>query len=410
MTILYQCDEYPPARNGGIGTVVKLVAEAMALRGHKVIVAGDYSNQNQYFEKTSEVNGVRIIRFQKFDFRTVRLKFLKSILFLLRKIKLQHLVEEISFEITRAKQVHLENLMQKLIDAEKVDVLELVDYQDFLFHSPKGKMKYKKFTVPAIMRVHGSVSFLSHFLQGKIEGNVLENDKAHFQRVDAVSAVSHFSADFVKNHILDLPVDVIYNPIEKSIFYSTEKYPEANIVLFFGKIVESKGAFSLIKAFNLVAKVNQEVQLVLIGNGEIDKAKQLIHNELKERVVFKSFMSKDELMKEIDKAYLCVLPSYFENFSMAALEVLARGRALIYTERSSGPELIQDGVNGWLVNPDDVQQIADKITFALNNPDITKLVAENGQTRCKARFSTDVIIPELEKYYSKQIYEFKKNC
>ena len=40
MNILYYCDEYPPTRNGGIGTVVKLVAEAMAARGHQVTVAG----------------------------------------------------------------------------------------------------------------------------------------------------------------------------------------------------------------------------------------------------------------------------------------------------------------------------------------------------------------------------------
>lgn len=410
MTILYRCDEYPPERNGGIGTVVKLVAEAMALRGHKVMVVGDYSNQNQYFERITEVNDVRIIRFQKNDFRTIRLMFLKSILFLLRKIRLQHLVEKISFEIMKAKQVRLENLMQELISVEKIDIVELVDYQDYLLHSSKGKMKYKKFTVPAVMRVHGSVSFLSYFLKGKIDSHVLENDKAHFQRVDAVSAVSHFSADFVTNHILKLPVDVIYNPIEKSIFHSSEKYPEAATILFFGKIIESKGAFSLIKAFNIVAKTHKEVQLVLVGNGEVDKAKQFIQNELKERVVFKSFMSKDELMKEIDKAYLCVLPSYVETLSMAVLEVFARGRAVIFTERSSGSELIQDGFNGWLVNPDDVQQIADKITFALNNLDITKLVAENGQGECRNRFSTDVIVPELEKYYNNQIYEFKKNC
>ena len=104
-------------------------------------------------------------------------------------------------------------------------------------------------------------------------------------------------------------------------------------------------------------------------------------------------------MEEIDKSLFCVLPSYFENFSMAALEVLARHKALIYTNRASGSELIENNVNGLLVNPDDPMEIAGKMRLLLSDVDLRNRLSNNGYEMCRQRFSTSVIIPQIESYY-----------
>jgi glycosyltransferase involved in cell wall biosynthesis len=110
-------------------------------------------------------------------------------------------------------------------------------------------------------------------------------------------------------------------------------------------------------------------------------------------------------MVEIDQAYLCALPSYFENFSMAALEVMARRRALLYSTRSSGPELIVDGETGWLADPENIEELVAKIDWALRNRDATIVVAQRGFDHCFTHFSTDKIIPQLEKFYEQLIQE-----
>ena len=86
---------------------------------------------------------------------------------------------------------------------------------------------------------------------------------------------------------------------------------------------------------------------------------------------------------------------------MAALEVLARKRALIYTDRASGAELIEEGVDGMLVDPDDTDQMVEKMSMLVEDEGFRDRLAENGYAMCRRRFSTEAIIPQIEKYYKK---------
>jgi glycosyltransferase involved in cell wall biosynthesis len=221
--------------------------------------------------------------------------------------------------------------------------------------------------------------------------------------------VSGFSKRYVEDWICkNKSVDVIYNPIEDALFENVMESGDTDTILFFGKVVETKGAFNLIRAFNVVAKRYPQARLKVVGNGDMEVARGLVDAHCADRVSFVEFMPKEQVMSEIDDASFCVLPSYFENFSMAALEVLARKRALIYTNRASGSELIEDGENGLLVNPDDVMQIADKMELLLCDTTLRDRLAEKGYEMCRRRFSTDVIIPQMESYYKEIIVRCRK--
>jgi glycosyltransferase involved in cell wall biosynthesis len=409
MNILFYCDEYPPFRNGGIGSVTKVVAESLAQRGHRVVVAGNYEQMKAVneFPDYSIVNDVHVHRFLSEGYKNKTLCFFKVLLCLANCLNFTSIVNRLKFKIARCKLRITENKIEQLIKAYQINIVELPDYQDELFHDLNRTVKFRKFTVPTIIRVHGSCSFLEYYANHSIPRHILQNDINHFNRADAICAVSEFSKLFVKQHLAPTrEIEVIYNPIEKGCFDNPAGYPEPKVILFFGKIIVNKGAFALIKAFNEIASRFPCVKLQLIGNGDIKFAQSLVDEKFKDRIVFRGFMSKEGLMKEIDKAYLCVLPSCFENFSIAALEVLARNRALIYTKRSSGPELITEGETGWLVDPENVEELVEKMLWTLNHPTETKQVAEKGFLHCLNHFSTEIIIPEMVKYYSTLINRF----
>ena len=397
MNILYCCDEYPPARNGGIGTVVKLVAEAMSRRGHRVVVAGKYWKGNG--RKTIEqINGVTVIRFHKRSYQSLAL-----MLFNLFKSE-RNKQRKAQWIYSKTRQ-----LLEKTVNQYAIDVIEMPDYVDDFVHFNGMKSERWNCSVPKIIRVHGSVSFLNHFLKGEQNERKIEQDRQYFDQADAICAVSAFSRDFVKDYICpDRNVDVIYNPIEERWFKQTVDDQESQTILFFGKIAKMKGVFSLIKAFNLVAREFPNVKLKLIGNGNAKRAKELVESDYVDRVIFSGFIPQERIMAEIDKSLFCVLPSYFENFSMAALEVLARHKALIYTNRASGNELIEDGVNGLLVDPDDPMLIAEKMRLLLSDTDLRNRLADKGYEMCRNRFSTEVIIPQIESYYKELIVKCKQ--
>ncbi len=407
MNILFYCDEYPPARNGGIGSVVKVVAEALVKRGHTVVVAGDYSRYKEELTSEEDINGVKIIRFLFNNYRGFYKKILLFILLLSKVVQWHYLKNKIETSLTQYHLDITDKQLEEVIRKYQIDIIELPDYQDFLYNGIKGNIKYHTFSIPSLIRVHGSVSFLRYYAEQNIPNLILENDKSHFVRANHICAVSKFAGNFVQKQIVDKPVKVIYNPIESAFFDNRILVSSTKNILFFGKIVETKGAYDLIRAFNIVAKNNEEVQLVLVGNGNIEEAKKMVDDKVMDRVVFKGFMKKKDLTNEIDKALFCVLPSYFETFSMAAIEVFARKRALIFTIRSTGRELITDLENGLLVEPTDINMLAKKMELLITDSALRKKMAQKGYDSCKERFSTDVIIPQLEKYYQDIINEYK---
>jgi glycosyltransferase involved in cell wall biosynthesis len=394
MTIIFYCDEYPPVLNGGIGSVTKVVAEALVCRGHCVVVAGNYSRVKGDFPEYSLINGVHVHRFRKENYKGVKLHLYKL---------LHRLSGKFSFQIARQKYFDTERMLEKLVRKYKADVIELPDYQDELPASLIKPIKYRKpFSVPMVIRLHGTWSALLHYMKREIPACVLENDKRHIARADYICGVSYDSIEYVKRFLLpDRKFDMVYNPIENNLFSNiqTSDYPEAKTILFFGKIDKRKGAYSLARAFNLVAEKVPYAELVYVGYGEQEQVMNDVNPECRNRVVFKGFMSRQELMTEIDNAFICVLPSYFETFAMAAMEVAARGRALLFSEINTGKELIDDGKTGWLIHPDNTEHIADTIIYAFEHPKETALIARAGYEKCKSEFSTEIIIPQLEEYY-----------
>ena len=85
---------------------------------------------------------------------------------------------------------------------------------------------------------------------------------------------------------------------------------------------------------------------------------------------------------------------------MVPLEIMGRGKTLIYTERTSGREIIQDGINGYLVDPDDIETISKRIlTLAVDRELRHKMETQAYSYVCE-NFSAAKIVELQEIYYS----------
>ena len=415
MNILYICNEYTAELNGGIGTVVKTEASALIKRGHKAFVVGTYLDTPEPPDYENTEDGLTIIRWNNSDYRTAEIRLLTALTNLLVTLHLRFLAKRLETRKCVAMFKQTVRLVNDMVWREHIDLIEMPDYYDDFYRNP-FIVPNKAFAAPVVIRVHGSVSFILHHSKGAVPQQILEADRSLFTIANGISAVSEFSKRFVTDH-LSAPnqrVDVIYNPLEDHLFgQTTDTLPSSSpskgrcpqdgggTILFIGKINEAKGVYSIIRAFNRLAENHSDARLRIIGEGDIPRAQSMV--KYPERVHFTGYLHREKVIEEIDNASFCVLPSYFENFSMAALEVLARKRALIYTNRASGAELIEDGIDGLLVDPDNTDQMVEKMVLLLNDVDLRNRLAENGHVMCRRRFSTEAIIPQIEKYYQKII-------
>lgn len=397
MNILFSCDEYPPAKTGGIGSATKTVAEALAKEGHNVYVVS--GRLDKTLPKETVINGVTIYR----------LYLMQEVSWLFKNYWLADRLHVLCIQkgllakkaIREYQRKH--DFMEKIIRDKSIDVVEVTDYAvlNKYFNSHRPNI-YKKFSVPSVARIHGSRSFLQFYRQGYIDSMSKANDKAFLESCDKILSVSKFSADFINNQLgVDKNVDVIYNPLV-STFADLAKdinVERTKSIVFLGKIFETKGAFNLIKAFNNFAKTHEDYQLIMIGGGFIEQGKEMVEEDLRNRVTFTGFLQAPDIARYLKSAAFCVIPTFFENFSVAALEVMGCENILIYTTEASGPETITDGVDGFLVNPHDVKAIEEKMSYVADNLDQLIPMRKVAADKIRTLFSENIIINKLEAYY-----------
>ena len=395
MNILFYCSEYPPFRNGGIGSVTKIVAESLVKLGHRVVVAGYYPSMPKQ-EIVENINGVCVYRYGL----GVRNSWFKN--------KMWQISNKLHFsKIINQREINfIEGKISELIELNNIDLLELTDYYTMVYC--KNTLRFRKFNIPTILRIHGSVSFIND-MAGNPFDILHKNDCAHFNRCDHVLAVSEFSLNYIREKFI-LPniksYGVIYNPIEDSIIHKATP-SDKDTVLFLGRLTKEKGAISLVKAFNLCAGKNTRIRLQFLGAGDAKTLLEHVDSQYHDRIEFLGHCNRQKVVESIDQCSFACIPSYFENFSMAALEVMSRNKTIIFTERASGKELINDGVNGFAVDPDNISLISERMLYLANNRSMRDEMANNAYNDIVEKFPISKIVEQLEQYYHKIISEHR---
>lgn len=159
---------------------------------------------------------------------------------------------------------------------------------------------------------------------------------------------------------------------------------DGKVKLFFlGRIQYSKGLHVLLKALEGID--NSKYELHVIGDAEPARREQRYYRKVLKMaqgksVVFHGRLPNDKIDAVISDMHVMVFPTiYLEVYGISVAESLSIGRPVLAT-RCGGAEMqVQDGVNGWLVEPNCVQELRDKIQQLLDNPALIKAAAGNAR-------------------------------
>lgn len=137
-----------------------------------------------------------------------------------------------------------------------------------------------------------------------------------------------------------------------------------------GRLAEEKGQLLLIEAVNLLRQQNIPCELTLIGDGPMREAiEQLIlRHGLEDRVRVAGWLNTEDVRREILDSRALVLPSFAEGLPVVIMETLALERPVIATCIAGIPELVEPGINGWLVPAGSVPSLVEAMKQALSLP------------------------------------------
>ena len=166
-----------------------------------------------------------------------------------------------------------------------------------------------------------------------------------------------------------------------------------------GEVGQRKGIYDLLPAFAQLCRLNANVELVVCGSGEIERAKSIAAQcGLNGQVTFAGWVSGPEKRAMLNSADVVVLPSYHEGLPMAILEAMSLGKCVISSTVGGIPEVISSGTNGLLHVPGDLPALVEMLHRAAD-AGTRQTLGSNGRTSYLERFTPQIVVPQIREMY-----------
>jgi glycosyltransferase involved in cell wall biosynthesis len=367
---------------GGIGTSIKNLSDELVSLGHSVTVFV-YGQDNN--EKTNE-GGIKIVKIKNVKFKGL------------------------SWFFTRKK---IQSVILSEHKISKIDIIETPDWE--------GITSFVSLPFPTVIRLHGSDTYFCHLDKRKVKIINKFHEKRAIKKADGHLSVSKYTAD-VSNFLFGLNKKyiIIPNGINTTVFKKTERLNlneeikiKENTILYFGGIIRKKGVLEIPHYFNKINRIMPDVELILIGHDMEDKLtgnnstfsmmKSIFSDEAIHKVKFLGSVPYQEIKAHIENATVCIFPSYAEALPVSWIEAMALEKVIVASNIGWSNEIIDDGVDGFKINPKEHDIFADKITLLLQDVELRQKMQIKARQKIIQNFSTRAIALKVLQFYNETI-------
>lgn len=196
----------------------------------------------------------------------------------------------------------------------------------------------------------------------------------------------------------------IWEPMNECFFAVERVTTEAPKILFVGEITERKGVPELLEAFAIVLQEYPQVRMKLIGRFDDDYVKLLLRKQgdaLKQAIEFCGLRSPEEIAREFRDAMMLILPSHADNSPNSVCEAMVAGVPVIASRVGGIPSVIKDREEGLLVEPRNVNDLADKMCDLLAHPEVRQRLAQRARLTARQRHAPENVAKQVYTAYNK---------
>jgi glycosyltransferase involved in cell wall biosynthesis len=314
-------------------------------------------------------------------------------------------------------------VLKKVLKDYKPDIVHLHTMHQL---TPSVLFLLRKY--PVVMTLHGPESFIKkllflcmkppylNYFYDKQKFNAMGRLSIYFnhvqrmiyklvlRNVDVFIAPSKFIQNAAKIDVS--PIIHLPNFIEAGTLYEIKNEYK---LLFVGRLEKVKGIEYLIKAMFLLIKVFPQTTLTVVGDGSHKKYLVNLTEDLhlNEHIQFIGWVENNNLDAYYEKASAVIIPSIGpENFPTVCNEAMSRGRPVIGTKVGGMVEIIDDGVNGYLIEPQCPEQIAEKVIKLFSEEKLLKELGRNAWEKAK-KFSIEKYVESVEVIYEEVKGKYK---
>ena len=246
-----------------------------------------------------------------------------------------------------------------------------------------GMLAARILRIPYSFTLHGPSDFLD---------TDVSRLRAKLTHAEFVACISNYARGKAMAHLAPgdhAKLHVVHCGVEPA-RYTSAPPPVGQNILFVGRLTEVKGVSLLLEVVLRLRSDHPNVTLTIVGDGELREA---LEAEAQAKglteVRFTGAIGQSEVAEELGRSAIFVLPSYAEGVPVVLMEAMAAGRPVVTSHITGIPELVEDGVSGFLTEPGDIDALTTAIRKLLGDPETGAAFGEVGRAKVVADFDIE---------------------
>jgi glycosyltransferase involved in cell wall biosynthesis len=393
MRIAFVSQEYPPETGfGGIGSQTYQKAHGMALLGHEVYVISHSRDANRH---ETDQDNVRVIRIPGADNElTIATEAARWLSYSIK----------VAAEIARLHaEVHL-------------DLVDFPEWGGEAYVHLLNRTEWDR--IPSAIQLHGPIVMFAHAIGWPDTdsdfyrvGHMMEG--TCLRLADTVYSSSRCSADWCERFygLKSANIPVLHTGVDTQHFrpHYVAKNARPTIV-FAGKIESNKGVELLVEAACRLAGKIPDLRLQLFGRGRSNLIEQLLQEAAdaghRELIELPGYIAPEALPEHLSRAHVFAAPSLYEGGpGFVYLEAMACELPVIGCRSGGVCEVIEDGVTGYLVPPDDAEALYRSLARLVSDKELRESMGRRGREWVEREADSRECMRKLESFYSNIVHK-----
>jgi alpha-maltose-1-phosphate synthase len=217
-----------------------------------------------------------------------------------------------------------------------------------------------------------------------IDPRVIEAEEAEYDLADAITVPSTFARDtFIGAGVRSQKVKALPYGVDLGRYHAVSAPPPNEFrILFAGTICVRKGIRYLLDAYEKLVHPGKK----LFFAGAVEPRLEPLLSKLRGRqdIVFTGHLTQKQIIKVMSESHVLVLPSVEDGFGLVLAQAMACGCPIIASTNTGGPDLIDDGVEGFVVPIRSSDAIAGQLQRLADNPDLRALMSQRSVARVRS--------------------------
>jgi glycosyltransferase involved in cell wall biosynthesis len=252
---------------------------------------------------------------------------------------------------------------------------------------------------PVILQLHGGAFDRFYDASSELGRAAM---RFFLERASCVVVPSESLRHWVRSITREVNVRCIPSPVLVQKISRDPCHPgQPNMVLFLGRLEATKGIFDLLEAISALRSAIPDVHLVCAGEGDRQAVARYAERlGIGDAVKFTGWVGPSGKRTLLENAAAFVLPSYTAGLPVSLLEAMAAGVPVIASPVGGIPEVVVDGVSGFLVAPGDTQTLQRLLRKLLVDRKLAERIGAAARESVRLRFSPERTVPQIEALYA----------